>query len=256
MKPLCNAELEVRANYHANNELSPIGCDDPPSAYWLDRPVVEAVQSARRNASYASEEPTNGWCVFHQYTSCAVAEKRKNYNISSLTWMMSYAALRGQTEDAAGFTDRLITSTPGTFSQDAEFCQVAGYFDIPQDERTRILANYSYAVAKGKEECIPLAERVQNITFKDMASMELGYSFRRFASIMLQQAPESNETVAQPFMTDDDVAVYKAYFCAMSGTTACQMHFCLANFCKLADGQIGSGCQCGDWELAPIPRSA
>jgi len=176
-------------------------------------------------------------------TNQACADSLEGHEAWSKGWAASYTALHG----LPAWEDPRMKTADGVFVWDAEFCLVAGLIDLPN--KKEVLANYSAVAERAKHGC--QSDRVQ-ATIRSTTPEE-----RAEAEVEITKALERESLVPASqrgvFMAEDLFLKMVAWEC-QNEFYSCMVHFCSYQFCKLPDGRIGMGCQCGsDWEITPPP---
>lgn len=237
------------------------------------RTFVEFLQQKERSSSMAAQtaekgglsgktwrQPPSVFCndgqraraEYWQAQSAQVCDARQG--LASLEnwsrgWAAGYSAIYGDPP----YRDSLLSTLDGVLSWDAAYCKRAGLVET-RSNRTKnleILGNLSAILERSERICG--TEAIQS-TLRDTPPAELQAAQ---AAISARQAAMKRlpAFLRRPFMEETLYLRQVASQC-QSGFFPCMVHYCLYTFCKMPDGRVGMGCQCGkDWDVSSIPAT-
>mmetsp|Transcript_80709 Transcript_80709/g.214267 ORF Transcript_80709/g.214267 Transcript_80709/m.214267 type:complete len:279 (-) Transcript_80709:96-932(-) len=151
---------------------------------------------------------------------------------------------------AAGFgrppyQDSTVSTADGVYPLDAAWCKVNGFIDVPGKDA--ILSNASALSAMASRFCAGYG-----VHHKTMNMYELGLVPDGPEAVRAKFDIEAQKNVSERIspLARAVLDYLNGLFCK-AGMLPCGMHFCMKDFCTLADGRVGMGCQCNVTYLAP-----
>lgn len=175
------------------------------------------------------EDTDDGPCLFNYWPTCVLANRVRDYMVYPLPWGMFYA-----TFPPHPFDEGDLHTLPGVAPLDAKLCLEMGWLDLPNPDE--LLQNFTLLDQKAEAHCKFL--RKEDPAYKNLTYMDY-VNFPRVLGDWQQPG------AVNPGVTYDTMQLYENVKCNMGHyAVGCDMANCLYNFCKMADGKIGSGRQC------------
>eukprot|EP00930_Biecheleria_cincta_P066947 TRINITY_DN5329_c0_g2_i1.p1 TRINITY_DN5329_c0_g2~~TRINITY_DN5329_c0_g2_i1.p1 ORF type:complete len:251 (+),score=49.58 TRINITY_DN5329_c0_g2_i1:132-884(+) len=192
------------------------------------------------------EKRAKYWAL--RYDTCDPRAGFEGLEAWSKGWAGGYCALNAA---AAAYEDPKMKTAPGVFLWDAEYCLAAGLVDVPL-KQARLYTNFTAVFEKTSQICAsePIQRTLASSSEAEMAAAEAQISE------LLEEEQKLAVHLRKGFMRDELFLRQAAQQCKQS-FLPCMVHFCSFNYCSLADGSVGMGCQChDDWDLRPIPAGS
>jgi len=176
--------------------------------------------------------------------SCKPQAGLEGIEVWSQGWAGGFCALNG----SPAYEDPMMKTAPGVFLWDAEYCLAAGLVDLPH-KQARLYKNYTAVMEKTSEIC---ASKPIQSTLASSSDAELTAAAEKIDEL-LEKEQKLEVHLRKGFMQQELFLRQAAGQCKAS-FLPCMVHFCSFNYCTLADGRVGMGCQChDDWDLKEIP---
>eukprot|EP00930_Biecheleria_cincta_P066946 TRINITY_DN5329_c0_g1_i1.p1 TRINITY_DN5329_c0_g1~~TRINITY_DN5329_c0_g1_i1.p1 ORF type:complete len:267 (+),score=43.78 TRINITY_DN5329_c0_g1_i1:79-879(+) len=239
-------------------------CDEVPESHYTSllehkRSLLTARASRAQVDAANSVIPDTAFCNAEQgkrakywaarpEIECDPRAGLEGLEVWSKGWAGGYCALNAAAE---AYEDPKMRTAPGVFLWDAEYCLAAGLVDVPL-KQAQLHTNFTAVLEKTSQICAsePIQLTLASSSEADMAAAEAEIS------ALLEKEQKLPVHLRKGFMRDELFLRQAALQCKQS-FLSCMVHFCSFNYCSLADGSVGMGCQChDDWDLRPIPAGS
>lgn len=172
------------------------------------------------------------------FPSCARAQEAGKLSIYSRGYGGPWCGTAGVHETPWDFDNGVIKAPAGSHVADGEYCFLNGWLDLPNAKDLHKNATAIHELAE--ETCKTIPQEMQD-------SWTMSKVLKNWDVALVTALREAKNPPGQqkPLFDEHLLQNFNAGYCA-SNTLPCVIDFCTDWFCRLADGRIGSGCQCKD----------